>query len=178
MRWREEHGFTLAELLVAFAVLALVLAAVTTIHQGVLQAYVTGSNKTEVQQNVRVALERIARELRQTPGALTLATTTSLTLLDQDTGAAVTYELSGDAPNKTLNRTTNGVPDVVIGRVQSLTFAYRDVNDNVLPAPVLAPANVFRVDITIQTASEDTVVAGGIADTREQITTSVRLRNL
>ena len=175
---RNERGFTVAELLVAIAVLALVLAAVTTIQQSVLQAYVAGSNKTEVQQNARSALERIARELRQTPGALTSATATSLTLLDQDTGTAVNYALTGAVPNATLTRTTNGVADVVIGRVQALTFAYRDVNNNVLGVPVGTPANVFRVDITIQTASEDTVVAGGIADTRAEMTTSVRLRNL
>ena len=177
--WRNERGFTLAELLVGFAVLALALAAVTTIHRGVLQAYVTGSNKTEVQQNARVALERIARELRQTPGALTSATATSLTLLDQDPfGAAVTYGLAGDAPNASLTRTTGGGASVVIGRVQALTFVYRDVNNNVLAVPVGTPANVFRVDITIRTSSEDTVVAGGIVDTMAQITTSVRLRNL
>jgi len=177
--WRDERGFTLAELLTAFAVLGLVLAAIIAIHQSTLQAYVTGSNKTEARQNARVALERIAREIRQTPTALTAATATSLTLVDQDTGLAVTYALTGDGFNAALTRTTNGVDDVVIGRVQALTFAYRDVNGNVLGAPVGVPANVSRVDVTIRTATEDTVVAGAVEDltTRAEITTSVRLRN-
>jgi len=176
--WRDERGFTLIELLVALAVLAFVLAAVTTIHQGVLQAYVAGSNKAEVQQNARVALELMARELRQTPTPLTAASATSLTLVDQDTGNPVIYALTGDAPNAALVRTSGGVDEVVVGRVQALVFAYRDVNNNVLGAPVGTPALVGRVDITIQTASEDAPVTNGTADRRAELTTSVRLRNL
>jgi Tfp pilus assembly protein PilW len=175
---RDESGFSLAELLVAFAVLALTLAAAATIHQTVLQAYVVGSNKTDAQQSARVALERIARDLRQTPSALTAATATSLTLVDQDTGVPVTYELTGDAPAAVVTRTMNGVADVLIGRVQTLTFAYRDVNNAVLAAPVAAPASVFWVDITVQTVTEDVAAAAGAASARAQMTTSIRLRNL
>jgi len=171
--WRDERGFTLAELLAAFAVLALVLAGVVLIQQSALQTYVTGSNKTEVQQNARVVLERMGREIRQSSSALTAATATSLTFVDQTTGAT-TYALAGN----TLTRTANGVAQVVIGGVQALTFAYRDANGNVLGAPVGTPANVRRVDITVQTSSEDTIVAGGISDTRAELTTSVKLRNL
>jgi prepilin-type N-terminal cleavage/methylation domain-containing protein len=171
--WRDNRGFTLAELLVAFAVLGLVLAAVTTLHRSVLQAYVGGSNKTEVQQNARVALNRMARAIRETRNPLTLATATSLTVVDQETGLPVSYSLNAGA----LLRTTNGADEVVIGQVQSLTFTYRDASDNVLGAPVGTPANVFRVQIAIQTASEDPVAAGA-ADARAQFTTSVRLRNL
>ena len=177
--WQDERGFTLAELLTAFAAVGLVLAGGTIIHQGALQAYVTGSNKTEVQQNARVALERMGREIRMTKSGLTAAAATSLTFIDPSTSLAVTYALGGNAPNFTLTRTTNGVTDVVIGAVRTLTFAYYAVNSAVaLGVPVGTPASVFRADITIQTGSEDTVVAGGIADTRAELTTSVRLRNL
>jgi len=174
--WRDERGFTLTELLTVLAVLALVLAAVVTIQQDALQAYITGSNKTEVQQNARVALERMAREIRETQSGLTTATATSLTFVDPNTGLAVTYALNGN----TLTRTTNGATDIVIGGVQALTFAYYAIDSNIVPlgVPVGAPGTVFRVDITIQTGSEGTVVAGGIADTRAELTTSVRLRNL
>lgn len=176
--WRDERGFTLAELLIVLSMLALVLAAVVTIQQGALQAYVTGSNKTEVQQNARVALERMAREIRQTQTGLTAATATSLIFVDPNTLLTVTYALVVDGDIRTLRRTTNEAGTDVIGGVQALTFAYRDANDAVLGVPVGTPGNVRRVDITIQTSSEDTIVAGGIADTRAELTTSVRLRNL
>jgi len=173
--WRNERGFTLAELLVAMALVVFVLTAIVMIESGTLQAYVVGSNKTEVQQNARVALERMARQIRQTRTPLTIATATSLEFVDQDTGAATKYWLNGTA----LTLTSGGADTVVIGAVQALTFAYRGVNDNVLATPVGTPANVYRVDITIQTASEDAaVVANSVSDTRAELTTTVRLRNL
>jgi len=171
--WRDQRGFTLAQLLTAFAILGLVLAGVTTIQQSVIQAYLVGSNKTEVQQSARVAVERMAREIRQTSGALTSANTTSLTFVDQDTGTT-TYSLDGTI----LTRTAGGASQPMVAGIQALAFGYRDVNGIALGVPVGTPANVFRIDITITTRSEDTVVANGISDTRAEITTSVTLRNL
>jgi hypothetical protein len=166
-----EDGFSLAELLTAFAVLGLVLAGITTIQWAAQLAYLRGATQTEVDQNARIALERMATEIRQASGAVTAATATSITFPDTG-GAAATYTLTAGS------LTRNGV--AVVGGVRTLTFAYRDANDAVLATPVGAPANVRRVDMTIQTQTENVLIAGtGDAyDARSQITTSARLRNL
>ena len=174
--WRDERGFTLMELLAACAMLGLALAAVGTVaERGLRQAYIS-THKTEVQQNARVALELMAREIRETTAPLTAATATSVTFTHPDVGV-VTYTI--DANN---NLTRNGV--AVIGNLRNLLlqpqlslFVYRDVNDNVLASPVGTPANVYRVNITIQNG-DDTGLAAGLAEARTELTTSVRLRNL
>lgn len=174
--WRDARGFTVTELLVMCAILGLALAAVTTvIERGMRQAYI-GTHKTEVQQNARVALELMAREIRETTVPLAAATATSITFTHPADGA-ITYRI--DANN---NLTRNDVP-VIGGLRNSLLqpqlslFVYRDVNDTILGAPVGTPANVYRVTVTIQTG-DDTGLATGLADARTELTTSVRLRNL
>lgn len=176
--WKCEKGFTLAELLVAFAVLGLALASVVTIHESGVRAYLTGSNRVEVQQNARVALERMAREIREAQ-ALTNQTATQLTIQTDWNGNGVigealaatvdgvlrgeqvTYRLNGAA----LERQEPGVDATfrtVMGGVEQLTLTYPSAK---------------TVSITIRTRTEETVAAGGMADTKSQVTTTVRLRN-
>jgi type II secretory pathway pseudopilin PulG len=174
--WRDTRGFTLAQLLVACAMLGLALAAVgTVVEHGLRRAYI-GTHKTEVQQNARVALELMAREIRETTAPLTAAAAASITFTHPDAGV-VTYAI--DANN---NLTRNNV--AIIGSLQNLLlqpqlslFVYRDANDVALAAPVGTPTDVYRVTITIQTG-DDTGVAAGLAEARTELTTSVRLRNL
>ncbi len=59
-----ERGYTLAELLVAMAVLVLLLGGLLLTLQGGQTAYLFGAGRVEVQQNARVGLERMLRELR------------------------------------------------------------------------------------------------------------------
>ncbi len=176
--WTCQKGFTLAELLVGLAVLGLALASLATLHESGLRAYVYGSNRVEVQQNARVALERMAREIREAQ-ALTNQTATQLTIQTDWNGNGiigeaiavavdgvlrgeqVTYRLSGGA----LERQEPGVDATfrtVIGGVEQLTLTYPTAK---------------TVSITIRTRTEENAPAGGLADTKSQVTTTVRLRN-
>jgi prepilin-type N-terminal cleavage/methylation domain-containing protein len=62
---RAESGFSLAELLVALAVLGLCLAGGSVLLASGLGAWALGSARVEAQQGARLALERLERELRE-----------------------------------------------------------------------------------------------------------------
>jgi type II secretory pathway component PulJ len=63
--WRTADGVSLAELLVSLAILGLVLACVFGALDGALRAYGWGARRVEAQQSARLALERMASELRE-----------------------------------------------------------------------------------------------------------------
>lgn len=61
---RTEHGFTLAELLVVCAVIALVMAGLLVMLQSGQQTYLVGSNQVEAQQTARLAIDRVVQDIR------------------------------------------------------------------------------------------------------------------
>ena len=63
--WRGQRGFSLAELLVAAAVLGCVLAGLWTLLQAGFAAYGFGAARVEAQQSARIGLERMVKELRE-----------------------------------------------------------------------------------------------------------------
>ncbi len=178
---RDERGFTLAELLTAMAVLALLLTGLLlTLQQG-QNAYLYGAGRAEVQQNARVALERMLRELRDASSVTTAsANDIKFTFLD-DTSTLVTveYSLSGASAPYLLQRNQTvpaiaGQPDTLVGGVNNFTVTYYDFNNVV----TTTAANVYAVDISITTRSEDTTLAGySPANRQATLAGRVRLRN-
>lgn len=174
---RCERGFTLAELLVALALLGLTLAAVVTIYQSGLETYVAGASQIEVQQNARTVLERMSRELREAP-AITGADANSITFNDP-TGAVMAYSVDGN--NQLI---LNGA--AVTGGVEALTLTYAGLDpaqpglgwEAPLAAPVANPGDIRRITLTIRTQTEGVGAAGGVGNRRSQFITTVRLRNL
>lgn len=63
-KWSQESGFSIAEPLVATAVMVTVVLAIFMVYDTAQQNQARGLARAAVQQDVRVAVERLARELR------------------------------------------------------------------------------------------------------------------
>jgi prepilin-type N-terminal cleavage/methylation domain-containing protein len=164
-----QRGFTLTELLVALAMLGLVLTGVYTLQQQGLYSYRMGAAKVEAQQNARVALDLMIRELRSATSVTAIAVG-DLTFVDQD-GVTIRYNLTGT----NLQRTANAVVDVLIGGVANMALTYRDSNGVV----TATPASVANVAITITTQPQAANPCAASATNQKMIVQDqVRLRNM
>jgi prepilin-type N-terminal cleavage/methylation domain-containing protein len=178
---QNQRGFTLAELLVAAAVTGLVMAGVFVVQRGGQQAYLLGSNRVETQQNARVALDLMTRELRSAQSVTTIASCTNdvctdLTFVDQN-GQTVQYALAGT----TLNRTVGGTTTALIGGAQALAMTSYSVYDATSPtAPPTTtttdPTQVKVITISVTTKTEESVAAYSPGDQRATMESTVQLR--
>ena len=189
---RNQSGFTLLEMLVSSAIFAIVLFAIYTMHITSQDTSTRGVNKIEVQQNARVAKERMTREIRMagydpssaisvqgSPTAVQVATATTLTFIADVTGDGVseqvTYQLQG---TQLIRESASWVgaawtptppaSSELADSVITLSFTYYDANDNV--TATLAAIQRITIGITTQEAT------GGMQQTFP-LTLDVRLRN-
>ncbi len=178
-------GFTLAELLVALMVGGLVLTATFGFLHQAQQGYLLSVARLEAQQSIRVALERMAREI-QTAGfdptgagfvAIANPAPTSFTIqkdlngngvIDAN-GEAVTYLLRGT----TLRRNAGGGAQPVIEGVQALALTYLDADG----APTGVPEQIRVVRIDVVTRASPALNAPALDTLTVTMRTQVRLRN-
>ena len=173
---RDQRGFSLAELLVVTAVLGLVMTAVVVVQQKGQQLYTYGSNRVEAQQNARVALDVMTRELRSAQQILTLGSASNVTFLNQDS-VQVQYQLSGT----NLNRVSGGNTETIIGGVQTLTMTYCAVWNAVGNSCTTAagtPAAVTVIVVQLVARTEDNASGGSAGDRRMTVESAIRLRNI
>ena len=168
----------LVELLVALGLAGLVFAAALGVFSEGQRAHARGAARVESQQTARIALARMAREIRQAGGGdlppIAIAEPTRIAVqhdLDGDGRAAargetVTWLWSGDV----LRRNAGAGAQPVVNGVRNLEFSYLDAEGLVTTVPTA----IRTVVISLTTAPEHPG-AGGATMTR--LTTEVRLRN-
>jgi Tfp pilus assembly protein PilW len=173
---------SLADLLVSLAVLGLLLGGLLGVLDEGQRLHAFGAARIESQQSARVALERMAREIRQAGhgrpdarfAAVSVAEPTRLVLhfdLDGDgaiagNGETVTWLLQG----RILRRDAGGGAQPIVNGVRSLRLSYFDGAG----APTADPGAVRAVGIELVTEPDQLT-----ADRRAQAhaSTFVRLRN-
>ena len=196
----DQRGFTLAELLVAIAVVGLIMTGLLTFMMTGNQTYLTGSNQIEAQQAARVALARMVREIRGAGynptgaacppskncpigGATGLDNLTATALMIQnDTNNNGTFE-----PTERVLYTLNGTdlqrqdfapggdatPQTIVGGIQALTFTYLDENGNLTGKP----KDVRSVQISLTTQPENQPATWQTGRVSVTMSDQIRLRN-
>jgi Tfp pilus assembly protein PilW len=182
---------------VSIAVIGLVLAGVFALQQQGLATYAMGSNRVEAQQNARVALALMTRELREVCAidTATLPTSTRIKFSVVDPNLSPTtpgYEsvdcsmlanvvtITYAWSSGTLTRQVGAAAaEPVISGVDNLSLLYFDANNgSIATVSGSTVADIRSVDIELTTTSEGSVVTASPGDVRSRIQSRVRLRNL
>ncbi len=173
--FHSQRGFSLTELLVVCAVLGLLMAGLLVIQSGGISAYVIGSSRVAAQQNGRVALEMMVRELRSAQSVSAVTSATDITFVDEN-GVTIRYRASSG----TLDRIVAGTSTPLIGGVSSINFTCYSVFNNPIGTitTTTTPGSVLAIRIQLTTGPEVSVAQHADANQHATMESWVRLRNL
>lgn len=122
-RVRRQHGVTLAELLVALAIAALVLAPLSALLRTSVLAGGAHAGRALLEQDLHFALDRIGNEIRATPRKVLSPQNTALT----DSGAWLDKSRFRINASKQLIEVRDGVDNVVAESVAVFGISARSV---------------------------------------------------
>ena len=163
---RGQDGFTLVELMVAMSIFMLILVGIFQVFDPSRNAYQVSERKLDVQQNARVAMDRMARQIRMTgyfpeniatppanlSNSVQVATESALSVAgDLDgLGASSAYTFCRDSSG--LRRVSGAIGaagsytcangQLMAESVTALSFAYFDSANNPVPNPPTGPFNL------------------------------------
>jgi len=164
---RGQAGFTLVELMVAMSIFLLILVGIFQVFDPSHRAYQASERKLDVQQNARVAMDRMTRQIRMAgyfpenidtnsandlANSIQVATESALAVAgDLDgTGASQIYTFCRDASGLRRVQGAIGVGasytcangQLMAESVTALAFAYFDAANNPVPNPPTGPFNL------------------------------------
>lgn len=156
-----ESGFTLMELVIGTALAGLLLGVVFQCLQLGVRSWLRQEQQLDVQDNLRIALELVAGELRLSGGVVTvIPDELRFQRLKGDQWVSVRYYVANGA----LIRQEGGGHPPVASRIKSMRIRYFQQNNQETTDPAL----ISRVEVIL------TAGAAGVKDTT--LRTSVQLR--
>lgn len=178
---RCQQGFTLTELLVVITILSVMLAGLLSIQMTGQTSYLIGAHRVEAQQNARVALELLVRELRSAVSVTAVPSGTNMTFVDEN-NSVIQYQLAGTTLNRTATgcAACTGVATPVIGGVRAFTLTYYKAYDGSTNTgtPAALASEVTLVRIQLVTGTEESVASYSQSNQQSTVETLVRLRNI
>jgi prepilin-type N-terminal cleavage/methylation domain-containing protein len=121
---RHHNGFTLVELVITIAILAMVAAGCATLVAKGMDAFFAGRDALDAEWQGRIALERMTREIRNIRSDADISTATSNTISFIDNaGNQISYYTSG---SQLLRQSPFAGTAQVLADGIVLTFAYYD----------------------------------------------------
>jgi Tfp pilus assembly protein PilW len=161
IRAREE-GFTLIELMMVCVLLMVVMTAILTAFNVIQTASVRESARSEESDQVRLAMERLSKEIRQASG---VRAGSSTTFLDIDTYVNGTEtHISYTASGTTLSRTIDGETTTMLERLSSTdVFAYDPSvsSPSVVTITLAAKPEFYNTDATVITLTSEIKLRNG-----------------
>lgn len=145
------------EMMVALAASTIVIGALLTSYSMATRGFMSAGNYYDLEQDARVTLEKLARDVRQATGLtsyaasdITLAVATNFSSSGTCTGSKNVryYKGSGSSSNK-LYRLESGTTNVVADNVSTLQFIEYDrnmVTNGIQPSD----CKLLQVDITLK----------------------------
>jgi hypothetical protein len=201
---RSQAGYTVAEMLVVAAVTGFIMAGLLTLIRSGQQSFTIGANRSEAQQTSRLALHRLAEEVRTggwdprnteafaaitklAPPAVgykiandwnaTGAVETNLAVNVNGTqrGEQITYDVVGTTLRRQESQ-VDAAPVPITSAIDSITFQYLDADDNDVTANAhsVAVAPTVRTVVVTITTTPDTQAS--VATTKVFVTSTIRAR--
>jgi len=160
LRTSAESGFTLIELSVTMMLLFIIVGSLLTVFESVQRTAGFTQARVESTDQMRLAIERLTKELRQATSITSTSTATTLDMQTYINGVQthVVYASTG----ATLSRTSGATTTIVMNDLDSTSvFAY---------APSAAAAQVVTITFSVRPKQRP--------DTVLNLTSEVRLRNM
>lgn len=153
---KKNKGFTLVELVIVITIIGIAASIIGTMLLGVVNAWTFKFNRNDILWDGRLALDRVTREIRTVKNSTSVTLASTAQFRFTDTGNKdITYSLT----STNLNRTEDGIANLLAADVSSITFTYYYANGTVIPAPAVSPSTTdirrVRIGLTLTKNGEN-----------------------